>query len=219
MPRMEIILCLLLLVPCCSNNSEKKIYKTAIGEPTLLIYPDPKNPVYSSAIMNIPFKSKVEVIDNKVINRHVKIKYKDTIGYVYKEYLSEKDDIPFIDDIKYNLSIHEFDYDKKSVIKNFKNFIVNSESYKDRLFYYYTDDPQIFSLYGKNCDDMEVKIVAVIMNSKITTSKSHMICFELDANELVSSVSFLSVEVEDKIVIKEKLESLKIGSGSGDCNP
>jgi len=212
MIKIKIVLCLLLLVPCCSKDS-KKIYRTAIGLPNLEIYPDPNNPVYSSAIMDIPFKSKVEIIDNKVINRHVKIKYKDTIGYVSKGYLSEKDDIPFIDDIKYNLSIHEFDYDKKSVIETLKKHMLNDNIYKKRISYYYTDDPQTFSTYGYDCDAMEIKIVSVIINSKIDTSYTRMISFKIKNNKIIH-YSDLSVDSEREI--KESLEYIRY---PGECHP
>ena len=223
----KIVLSLLLLITCCSkdseqkisNNSEEKIYRTAIGEPTLSMYADPENPASHTFIMNIPFKSKVEVIDNKNINRRVKIKYKDTIGYVYKDCLSEKDDLPFIENVKYNLSVHEFDYDKKSVIEALKKDMLNSKfgtgfyseiySYSSYKFpYYYIDNPQMFSLYGKNCDGKKIKIVAVVMNSKIITFSSRLICFIVENNELGPYADF-QIEVEDEIVIERDFETLK----------
>ena len=205
MPRVEIILCLLLLVPCCSNNSEKKIYKTTTSLLGLQMFSD--NPIKNTVnpIMYIPFKSKVEVIDNKSIDEYVKIKYKDTIGYVYEGYLSEKDDIPFINDIKYNLSIHEFDYDKMSLMKTLKKFMLNDEFYKDEISYYYTDDPQIFSLYGKDCDNIDIKIVGVIINSRIDSSYSRMICFRVKNNKFIYYAD-LKIEVEGEIVIEETIK-------------
>ena len=211
----KIILCLLLLIPCCSNGSKEKIHRTTIGEPILDMHADPKNPTSDSFIMHIPFKSKVEVINNKSINRRLKIKYKDTVGYVHERLLSEKDDIPFIEDIKYNLSVHEFDYDRKSVIKALKKYMLESEfnyngvpsSYK--LPYYYTDDPQMFSLYSKDSDCIETKVIAVIMNSKVMTFYSRIICFIVENNKLIFRAD-LPVEEMGKIVVeRELLEYLK----------
>ena len=210
----KIILSLLLLIPCCSNDSGK-IYRTTTGEPILNMYADPKDPTSGTFIMNIPFKSKVEVIDNKSIDKYVKIKYKDTIGYVYEGYLSAKDDIPFIEDVKYNLSIHEFDYDKKSIIETLKKYMLNSKIFYDGIFpysykipHYYIDDPQMFSLYGKDYDGTDIKIVAVIMNSKIVRYDSRIISFMVEDNELIFRANY-PVETKGKIVIEEWLEELR----------
>ena len=139
MKRITMLLFILIMgaiLSCSKNEAETKIYRTAIGEPTLRMYPEPENASHSRTIMEIPFKSKVEVIDNKSVDRRVKIKYKDTIGYVHENYLSEKDDVPFIDGIKYDYSVHEFDYDKISAIKALKKYMINDEYYKNRISYY-----------------------------------------------------------------------------------
>ena len=207
----KIVVSLLLLIPCCSKNeAETKIYRTTIGEPILSMYADPKNPTIKTFIMNIPFKSKVEVVDNKSIDEYIKVKYEDTVGYVYKGYLSEKDDIPFIKNVKYDLSIHEFDYDRKSVIETLKKFMLNFDFFYNgvptyyKIPYYYIDDPQMFSLYGKDSNCMEMKIVAVIMNSKIMTSNSRIICFIVENNELIFRAT-LPVEVENEMVVERQL--------------
>ena len=209
MPRIRILkifLCLLLLVPCCKNNSDKKIYRTTTHDKLgLQMFHD--NPIKNDVdlLMHIPFKSKVEIIDNKSTDGYVKIKYKDIIGYVYKKYLSEKDDMPFIDDRKYDLPADEFDYDKMSAIRALKKFMLNIKYYKNEISYYYTDDPQMFSLYGKDCDNMEIKVVTIILNSKINSGYSRMICFRV-ANKKFVFYYDLQTEVEDKIEIEENIK-------------
>ncbi|MCL2025779.1 MAG: hypothetical protein FWG92_03125, partial [Leptospirales bacterium] len=81
----RIILCLLLFVLCCSKE---KIYRTVVYFDGVKfnganIYPENPFRTYKRVdpIMRIPFKDKVEVINNKS-GGYVKIKYKDTIGYV-----------------------------------------------------------------------------------------------------------------------------------------
>ena len=206
MKRITMLLFILIVggMVSCSNSSEK-IYRTTIGLPNIKIHADPQNPTSRSFIMDIPFKSKVEIIDNKSINNRVKIKYKDTIGYVSKYYLSEKDDIPFVDDIKYNLSIHEFDYDKMSAIKAMKEYMLNDKFYQDKKPYYYIDNPQMLSLYGKNCDNTDIKIIVLIMNSKIIAYDSRMICFEVKGNKFIFYAD-LPVMGMDGIVIEENIK-------------
>ena len=67
----------------------------------------------------------------------------------------------------------------------------------------YTEDPQMFSLYGKNCDNMKlnIKVVAVIMNSKILTFESRIICFIVKNNEFIFCAD-LQLEVGDDIALE-----------------
>ena len=216
MLRIKIILCVLLLATCCSNNSEKKVYRTAIHPSGLQLFTDVIS-YQDKIILEIPFKSKVELVDNKkyyipddkiVSSEYSKVNYKGTIGFVMSNGLSERDDVPFIDNIKYDLNKDEFDYDKINVAKAFKAFLLNPELYKDIIFYYYTDNFQMFSLYGKDCDGVEIKIIAIILNSKIAPYFSRMICFEVKNNKFIYYYDF-PVEVEDKIEIKENTKYIK----------
>jgi hypothetical protein len=171
MLRIEIILCLLLLVPCCSNNSGEKIYRTATAIEGLQMFSDVDS-YQNEIILEIPFKSKVELVDKKkyyipddkiVSSEYSKVKYKEIIGYVGTDSLSERNDIPFVDDIKYDLPKDEFDYDKISAIKALKEYMLNVKYYNDKISYYYIDYPQMFSLYGTNCDNMKIKIIAIFI--------------------------------------------------------
>jgi len=220
----KIYLCLLLLIPCCSNNPEQKIYKTTTALEGLQMFTDVDS-YQHDVILEIPFKSKVEIVDKKkyyipddqiVSSTYSKVKYKETIGYVHEDGLSEKDDIPFINDRKYNLPIDEFDYDRMSVIKALKRYMLNTNYYKDKISYYYIDNPQMFSLYGKNCDDTEIKVVAIMLNSKVDSGYSRMICFKVD-NKKFAFYCDSPVEIEDKIVIEENIkDDIK---NPNDCYP
>ena len=207
MKRITMLLFILIIggVVLCSNNSGKKIHRTTVALTGLPMHLDNSIENLVNPIMHIPFKSKVEIIDNKSIEGYVKIKYKDTVGYVHKGYLSERDDVPFIDDIKYNLPIHEFDYDKMTAIKALKQYMLTDKFYKNESFYYYTDDPQIFSLYGKDCDGVAIKVIAIIMNSKINVLYSRMICFKVKNNKFIP-YSDSSVESQGKLLIESYLE-------------
>ena len=216
MLRIEIILCLLLLVPCCINNSKEKMYRTTTAIEGLQMFTDVDS-YQNEVILEIPFKSKVELVDEKkyyipddkiVSSEYSKVKYGVAIGYVVSDYLSEKNDIPFINDIKYDLPTNEFDCDKMNAIKALKKLMLNREYYKDKIFYYYIDDPQMFSLYGKDCDDIEIKIVAVMLNSKINSSYNRMICFKVKNSKFISYYDY-QTEVQDKIAIEENIRDIK----------
>ena len=186
MLRINIMLCSIIILSACSKiTSNKEIYKTVVGFPDLEIYS--AVPFKGDQIGVIPFKEKVEIIENKITDGYIKVKYKKTIGYVLSEYLSDRDDVPFVDDIKYDYELNEFDCDRDSIIK-----AAISTMHKDGYFYaepqyFYTENPQIFTLYGKNCNGFEVKRIAVIMVSKLHPNFNSTICFELEDNKLSSA--------------------------------
>ena len=215
-----LIILLVLFCCCCSSNSEKKIYRTTTAISGLQMFTDVDS-YQNEVILKIPFKSKVELVDEKkyyiphdkiVSSEYSKVKYGVAIGYVNSGSLSEKDDIPFIDDIKYNLPVDEFDYDKMSALKAFKKYIHSYEYYKDKNFFYHTNDPQIFSLYGKDCDDMEIQIVAIILNSKVDSGYSRMIGFKVENSKFIFYYDFTMEE--SKIGIKRILNHIRSG---GEC--
>jgi hypothetical protein len=218
-----LIILLVLFCCCCTNNSKEKIYRTTVAIGGLQMFTDVDS-YQNEVILKIPFKSKVELVDNKkyyipddkiISSEYSKVKYGVAIGYVAADGLSEKNDIPFIDDIKYDLPADEFDYDKMSAIKAFKKFMPIDKFFKDRLSYYYIDDPQMISLYGLNCDDVEIRVIAIIVNSKVASYYSRMICFRVENNKFVFNYD-LPIEVEDKIVIEENVRDIKKPT---DCYP
>ena len=167
----------------------------------------------------------MEVIDNKkyyipddkiISSAYRKVKYKDTVGYVSERSLSENNDIPFIDNRKYELPEDEFDYDKMNAIKALKKLMFNRKYYKDKISYYYIDDPQMFSLYGIDCDSLKIKIIAIILNSKVVSYYSRLICFEVKNNKFIPYYD-LQIEVEDKIVIEENIKYY-IRNRPSDCD-
>jgi len=190
MLRINVILCLLLILCGCSKNeTEVKLYKTTVCLQGLQMFPAVDS---SDTIFEIPYKSKVEVVDKKKYydtrdksRVYSKIKYKETTGYVLSSYLSDRDDVPFVDDVKYDYKLNEFDYDRDIIIKTTINKMYKSKYWKDEIQYYYTENPQIFTLYGKNCDDLEVKRVVVIMVSKLTPNYNEAISYDLEDNKLV----------------------------------
>jgi hypothetical protein len=134
----------------------------------------------NSVIMRIPLKVKVEVLDekkyylpsnkNKDDNlRLSKIKYKDTIGYVFSGNLSERSDIPFVDNVKFNYKLNEFKYNREKAINWAKKQMIEIEKIKEPLSdEYYIDDPMIYSFVGESCDGKYIeKYILVIMISKL----------------------------------------------------
>jgi len=199
MLRINAILCfLIILFGCFKKETEIKLYKTTVNPHGLQMFTDVDS-YRNEVIFKIPFKSKVEMVDNKkhyipddkiVSWEYSKIKYEGTVGYVLSIFLSERDAIPFVDNVKYDLKINEFDYDRNTIIKTAINCMRNNKNFKTETKYYYIEDPQIFTLYGKNCDDSEAKIVAVLMISKLTPLFNRMFCFSLEDNELVPFAEF-----------------------------
>jgi hypothetical protein len=165
---------------CSKSDSDVKIYKTVVAE-GLQMFTDVDS-YKSEVILEIPYKSKVEIVDNKkyyipddkiVSSEYRKIKYKGKTGFVLSTYLSDRDDIPFVDKVKYDYSRNEFPYDKDRAIEFVKKTMIELGKKKTPLSdYYYIEDPQIFSFYGKDCCDKKVKIMMVIMISKIHKIKN-----------------------------------------------
>ena len=175
-----LVQCLLLILFGCSKIV---VNKTVVAD--LEMYSEP--PFKGEQIGTIPFKEKVEIIENKIVNGYIKVKYKETIGYILSQYLSDRDDVPFVDDIKLNHTLNEFEYDRDVVVKAAINAIYNDKFFKDEIQNYYTENPQIFAVYGKDCDDLEVKKVAVSMVSKLHPNFNQVICFRLKGNKLGSA--------------------------------
>ena len=198
------MLCFLLILFGCSKDETRvKSYKTTVCLTGLQMYMDLE--LYEE-ILKIPFKSKVEVVDNKKYyfknsnSIHSKIKYKEKIGYVLSEYLSDRDDVPFVDDVKYDYKLNEFDYDRDIIVKTTINRM--HKYWKDEFQYYYTENPQIFTFYGKDCDNLAVKSVVIIMVSKLTPNYNRGICYNLVDDTLVSS----SFDFWDYMPIEKAIE-------------
>jgi len=193
MSRINVILCILfILFGCSKNEAEVKLYKTTVPLNGLQMFSDVDSYKFK-VILKIPYKSKVELVDKKkyyiphdiiVSEEYSKVKYKETIGYVLSTYLSDRDDVPFVDDIKYDYRLNEFDYDRDSIIKAAIDVMHKDGFFKAEIQYYYTENPQIFTLYGRDCDNSKVKIVAVIMVSKLHPNFNRAICFEIKGNKL-----------------------------------
>ncbi len=180
---------LFVLITCTIESANAKIYRTTVcPNDGLQVFSDVDR---LDKISSIPFKSKVQIIDNiKIISKlshdeYIKIKYKDTTGYVLAEYLSEKDEIPFVENIKYDFNLNEFQYDKGSIINAVKKRMQEEEYFKGTIPYFYVDDLQIFTLYGKDCNGLKVKRIVVIMISKLHKNFNEIICFEIENGKLV----------------------------------
>ena len=168
----RLLIILLVLFCCCSkSSSDEKRYRTAILE--LSIYANTKETYASQKIGIVPFKGRVEIIDNNEVKiseyrSFIKIKYKDTVGYVISSFLSERNDVPFVDKVKYNYSLNEFAYNRKRVIDFVKENMIKYGKVKEPLAdEYYIDDPQIYSFLGKDCDRENANYILVIIISKI----------------------------------------------------
>ena len=180
--------CLLLILFGCSKSETEKLYKTTTSLLGVQMF---SNTESLKEILKIPFKSKVEVVDKKKYyykndksSEYSKIKYKGKIGYVLSSYLSDRDDVPFVDDVKYDYKLNEFDYDRDIIIKHTIKHL--HKYWKDEIKYYYTENLQIFTFYGKDCDNLPVKRVVVIMVSKLTPNYNRGICYGLVDDRLVS---------------------------------
>jgi len=161
---------IILFLSCSEHNIDNKKFMTTTLTWGVEVYPTPRR--ISPILTTIPFKSKIEIIDNKTINSDgyevIKIKYNDYIGYVSKDNLSEKNEIPFIDNIKYNYRRNEFVFNKSNIIEYSKEALLHHvQKSSSNLDYYYFEDPQIFSFYGKNCKNEIVKRILIILRSKL----------------------------------------------------
>ena len=181
----RLIIIFLVLFCCCSkSDSEIKKYKTNVFN-RLSIFADPNKRYQWQEIGEIPFKERVEIVDTKEVKiddySFIKIKYNDTIGYVYSTYLSERSDIPFVDKIKYDYNLTEFEYNRKIVIDFTKKAMIEYGLYgsTEKLLSnkYYIDDPQIYSFYGKDCNGRDRNFILVIMISKLHKNFNHYIIF------------------------------------------
>jgi len=169
----RLLIILLVLFCCCSKSiSDEKRYRTATAVYGLDIYTNPEKTYVGQEIGTIPFKGRVEIVDNneiKVDDRSfIKIKYKDIIGYVRSSFLSERSDIPFVDNVKYDYTLNEFEYNREMVIDLTKKAMIEYGEYRAvPLSSYYIDDPQIFSFYGKDCSGRDTDYILVIVVSKL----------------------------------------------------
>ena len=209
MLRINVVLSLLLILFSCSKKeAEVKLYKTTVGLNGLQMFSHVDSYEFE-IILEIPYKSKVEIVDKKkyyipddkiVSSEYSKVKYKETIGYVLSLYLSDRDDVPFVDDVKYDYKLNEFDYDRDIIVKTTINRM--HKYWKDEFQYYYTENPQIFTFYGKDCDNLAVKSVVVIMVSKLSPNYNRGICYNLVDDTLVSS----SFDFWDYMPIEKAIE-------------
>ena len=210
---MRLLLILICFCYCSKSDSEVKIYKTVVAE-ELQMFTDVDSYKHK-VILEIPFKSKVEVVNNKkyyIPNEtasweYSKIKYKDKIGFVLSTYLSERDDIPFVDKIKYDYSCNEFVFDKKRAIEFAEKTMIELGEKKIPLSnYYYIEDPQIFSFYGKDCCDDNVKIIMVVMVSKIHKIKNCYSVFYVKNENEFTLTRFGDSDFEREYNIKNFIE-------------
>ena len=206
----RLLIILLFLICCCSkSDSDVKIYRTAIMD--VRVYADPKSRRSpGQEIGKIPFKEKVEIIDNNEIKiddySFIKIKYKDIIGYVYSMDLSERNDIPFVDKVKYDYILNEFEYDRKKVIDFAKKYMIRTGHYEESLSNrYYIDDPQVYTFYGKDCNGKVKKYIMVIMLSKLHKELNHQTIFIIDDKNKYSWVE----SGEINLINKNSTEELK----------
>jgi len=173
------LLIILLVLSCCCSKSilDEKRYRTAVCE--LDIYTNPKETYVGQEIGTIPFKERVEIVDNNEVKVNdyqsfIKIKYKDTVGYVLSSLLSERSDIPFVDNVKYNYTLNEFEYNRKMVIDLTKKNMIEYDKIEVPLTNeYYIEDPQIYSFYGDDCYGRDTKFILVIMISKLRKDFYH----------------------------------------------
>ena len=222
----KLLIILLVLFCCCSkSSSDTKIYRTAILN--LRVYANPEEIYFGQEIGEIPFMARVEIVDNNEIKRNdndddnlIKIKYKDTIGYVYSTYLSERSNIPFVDKVKYDYSLNEFAYNRKEVIDFVKEDMIEYGRYEEPLSKrYYIDDPQVYTFYGKDCDGEDAKYIMVIMISKLHKDFNYHTAFIVDnKNEYRRETSGINNFTEKDGIenVKDYIEVLK--SGGEFCN-
>lgn len=182
-----IIFCILLLIIGCSEKPTVT-YKTVVQFNNLQLY---SNSDDFKEISLIPFKAKVEIIDNKITGQGlIKVKYQDMTGYVNEEFLSERDSFPFANNTKYDFELNEFFYDKYIVIQELKKILKDKSFNPMGEIYYYTDDPQIFSYYGEGCNNVKEKKMAVRCVSKLCKQYNIIITFSLKNNKMVLTSIF-----------------------------
>ena len=180
----KLLLLLAVLFCCCSkSSSDVKTYRTVVCD--VLVFPEPNERNLEQIIGIISFKEKVEIVDRNEVKTDdynvTKIKYKNIIGYVWSKYLSEKSDIPFVDKVKYNYTLNEFEYDSEKAINLAKKAMVEYNKINEPLSNeYYSDDPQIYSFHGKNCNGEDENYILVIMISKQHKDFNHYITLYID---------------------------------------
>ena len=211
----RLLIILLVLFCCCSkSSSDEKRYRTAVTG--LDIYADPKNRYVGQEIGTVPFKGRVEIVDNNEVKiddySFIKIKYNDVVGYVYSARLSERKDIPFVDNIKYNYTLNEFEYNKNRAIDLAKESMLKYDEYKEPLSdEFYIDDPQIYTFYGKDCNEKDTKFIMVIMISQLHKNFNHYTVLRIDnENEYhrysSGTNSFTPQDDKNGITVKDFIE-------------
>ena len=203
-------LLLILFCYCSKSNSDIETYKTVVLD-RLNIYADTKD---HQVIGYLRFKAKVKIVDNneiKINNQDcVKIKCEDITGYVYSKYLSERNDIPFVDKVKYDYNLNEFEYNKKRTIDFTKKAMIEHGNMKEPLSNeYYIDDPQIYTFYGKE-HNKNVKFIMVIMISKIHKDFNYYTVFTInDKNEYSPKEGGSTQDSTRDISIKDYINTIK----------
>jgi len=208
----RLLIILLVLFCCCSKSgSDEKRYKTAVSR--VVIY-NPEEIFKRQEIGKIPFKGRVEIVDNNEINdgywSFIKIKYKGTIGYVRSSHLSERNDIPFVDNVKCDYYLNEFAYSKERVIDLVKDAMSRLKEPPSNG--YYIDDPQIYTFHGKDCDGENTNYILVIAASKQFKSSGHYTIFTKEReNEYHEYASGGILDIDSTEEMKNFIESLKDG--------
>ena len=153
-------------------------------------------------------------------DRLIKIKYKNSIGYVYSIYLSERSDIPFVDNVKYNYNLNEFAYDREKAINWAKKAMIEYHKIKEPLSdEYYIDEPLIYSFHGKDCEGEDEKYIVLIMLSKLHRHFNHYIILTVDnENEYDCDGSGSIGLAQDDYTSIEKIKKfIEVIRGGGEC--
>ena len=209
-----LLLLLILFSYCSKNSSDVKTYKTVVFD-RLNIYASPKD---YQEIGEVPFKARVKIVDNNEIKignkwNYIKIEYNNIIGYVLSEYLSERNDIPFVDKVKYYYSLNEFTYNKKRAIDSIKKAMIKHANIKEPLSdEYYIDDPQIYTFYGKD-NEKDAKFILVIMISKIHRDFNYYTVFTINDEDEYNPMGrgFTQDSTRDISIHKDYINILREG--------
>ena len=87
------------------------------------------------------------------------------------------------------------------------------------LNYFYINDPQIFTFYSKDCNNSEIKRIAVIVKSRINKGDDIVVCFDYKNKQVLEKYIAYVQSFENELKLKEFIDYCKTTMCCGnDCD-
>ena len=120
-----------------------------------------------------------------------------------------------VDNIKYNYTLNEFEYNKNELIDLVKNYMTEYGRFEEPISTrYYINDPQIYTVFGKDCDRKDTKFIMIISISKRRTNFNYLTLLTINNKNEYFLWSFEETSLTDGDgtgSVKNFLDKIRVG--------